>query len=146
MNYSSKPELTGSLETRIDALTALIQSAQIELAKHRSTARTVIDQDYAHRRARDQVFGDLAGALFGEPAWDILLDLDISARKGRRVSISSAVIASSVPPTTGLRHVSNLQNAGLVQRSADPGDGRRHFIELTPTAERLLREWADTVA
>ena len=39
--------------------------------------------------------------LFGEPAWDILLDLYIANVENKPVSVSSACIGSAAPPTTG---------------------------------------------
>ena len=52
------------------------------------------------RRMRNEVFGD---NLFGEPAWDMLLDLYASHLEQKRVSVSSLQIASAVPGTTALR-------------------------------------------
>lgn len=48
---------------------------------------------YRLRRLRDHEFGP---ALFGEPAWDILLDLYIAASDPRLASIMSASMAASV--------------------------------------------------
>ena len=56
---------------------------------------------YALRRKRAALFGN--PDLFGEPAWDILLDLYIAAGEGKPVSVSSACIGSAAPATTGLR-------------------------------------------
>src|SRR5688500_844664 len=52
--------------------------------------------------------------LFGEPAWDMLLDLFIAAHENRGVSVTSACLASSVPETTALRWLQLLENKGLV--------------------------------
>ena len=44
------------------------------------------------------------------------------------------------PPTTALRHIRTLTDRGLVERQADPHDGRRVFIALTQeTADALVR-------
>jgi predicted transcriptional regulator len=82
---------------------------------------------YNERRVRDHV-AELA--LFGEPAWDILLDLFASEAEGKSVSISSACLAASVPMTTALRWVSRLEEEGLIERSAT-GDRRRINVRLT---------------
>jgi DNA-binding transcriptional ArsR family regulator len=69
--------------------------------------------------------------LFADPAWDMLLDLTASEAEYGRVSVTSLCIASGVPPTTALRWISALGDAGLVQRHQDPVDARRTFVSLT---------------
>lgn len=83
-----------------------------------------------HARRRRSVAFDGA-ELFGEPAWDILLDLYIAHAEGKPVSVSSACIGSAAPPTTGLRWLGVLQEAGLVERKQDPRDQRRVLVHLT---------------
>ena len=97
---------------------------------------------YDQRRRRTALVG--SPDLFGEPAWDILLDLYIACALGKPVSVSSACIASAAPPTTGLRWLSILQDEGLVQREKDPQDQRRINVRLTnggiEKMEAYLRE------
>jgi hypothetical protein len=85
------------------------------------------------RRLRNDVFGE---NLFGEPAWDMLLDLYASHLEQKRVSVSSLQIASAVPGTTALRWMTRLEAKGLIKRHSDPFDARRVFVELS--AEGLL--------
>jgi DNA-binding MarR family transcriptional regulator len=80
------------------------------------------------RRMRAQYF---EAELFADPAWDMLLDLYASALEGRQVSVSSLCIAAAVPPTTALRWISTLNEAGLFERKADPSDRRRAYIALS---------------
>ncbi|WP_233996698.1 MarR family winged helix-turn-helix transcriptional regulator [Porphyrobacter sp. CACIAM 03H1] len=84
---------------------------------------------YALRRKRASIFGN--PDLFGEPAWDILLDLYIAQGEGKQVSVSSACIGSAAPATTGLRWLSVLADQGLVVRENDPEDHRRVLVRLT---------------
>jgi DNA-binding MarR family transcriptional regulator len=91
---------------------------------------------YDARRVRDRVFAD--PTLFGEASWDILLDLLASEKPGRRVSISSASVASGVPPTTALRWISVLESRGLIKREDDHVDRRRTFLKLTDKAHALF--------
>jgi hypothetical protein len=84
---------------------------------------------YALRRKRAAIFGN--PDLFGEPAWDILLDLYIAQAEGKQVSVSSACIGSAAPATTGLRWLSVLADHGLVMRENDPEDHRRVLVRLT---------------
>ena len=82
----------------------------------------------------------LPGDLFADPAWDMLLDLLAARLEQERVSVSSLCIAAAVPPTTALRWIRTLTDKGLVQRHADPHDGRRVFISLAQeTTESMLR-------
>jgi hypothetical protein len=86
-------------------------------------------QAYALRRRRDDIFG--RPGLFGEPAWDILLDLYIAHCEGKPVSVSSACIGSAAPPTTGLRWLGVLAHEGLIVRENDSADNRRVMVRLS---------------
>lgn len=85
---------------------------------------------YRERRRRDARMGGTT-ELFGEPSWDMLLDLFIAQGRARPVSVSSACIASSTPQSTALRYVGLLEKMGLIRRAKDPQDGRRQYLELT---------------
>ncbi|MBA4049197.1 MAG: hypothetical protein C0476_11715 [Sphingomonas sp.] len=87
------------------------------------------------RRLRDQYFGAYGGGgLFEDPAWDMLLDLLAADLEGARVSVSSLCIAAAVAPTTALRWVARMTDAGLLCRENDPADRRRAFMRLSPDA------------
>jgi DNA-binding MarR family transcriptional regulator len=92
------------------------------------------------RRLRDQV---LAQDLFADPAWDILLDLMAAHLEGNKVSVSSLCIAAAVPPTTALRWIQQLTDRGLLERRADPLDGRRIFITLSEVGLSAVQSWFD---
>lgn len=92
------------------------------------------------RRARRVV---LEGDWFADPAWDLLLDLFAAQYLGRRVSISSACIAASVPPTTALRWIDKLVDEGVLLREDDPLDGRRSYLGLAPDVAARLEQWVE---
>jgi hypothetical protein len=94
---------------------------------------------YRDRRRRAEVFGE--ETLFGEPAWDILLDLFVAGEKGKRVAVTSACIGSGVPSTTALRWLNVLELRGLIEREDDNSDARRSFVRLTSKARRLMAEY-----
>lgn len=91
---------------------------------------------YRERRLRSQFFTGLD--LFGEPAWDLLLDLFINANEGKRVPVTSACIGAAVPTTTALRWLAILESRGLVEREADSSDARRIFVRLTLPAQTSM--------
>ena len=94
------------------------------------------------RRMRDQFFEP---SLFADPAWDMLLDLFAARLEHGRVSVSSLCIAAAVPPTTALRWISTLSEAGLIEREADPLDKRRAFIGLSEEASKGMRGYVAAV-
>lgn len=96
---------------------------------------------YALRRKRAALFDN--PDLFGEPAWDILLDLYIAAGEGKPVSVSSACIGSAAPATTGLRWLGVLADEGLVVRENDEEDHRRVLVRLTPAGQSAMDRFFD---
>ena len=90
------------------------------------------------RRARERYF---QADLFADPAWDMMLDLMAARIEHVRVSVSSLCIAAAVPPTTALRWIKTLTDAGIFVRVADPTDGRRVFIELSDSAAHKIAEY-----
>jgi hypothetical protein len=94
------------------------------------------------RRMRAQFFAD---ELFADPAWDMLLDLFAAQLERRQVSVSSLCIAAAVPPTTALRWIGTLHDAGLFERQADPTDRRRAYIGLSPRGIEGMRSYTSAV-
>ena len=94
-------------------------------------------QLHRERRLRDAA---LSADLFGEPAWDILLDLFASELEGRTVRVSSACIAAAVPASTALRYLNEMERRGLLIRSPSPGDKRGQHIRLSDQTLRDMRD------
>jgi len=94
-----------------------------------------------HRQMRARFFD---GALFADPAWDILLDLTAARAEHRRVAVTSLCIASGVPPTTALRWIGQMIEAGLLEKVEDETDRRRAFVALTDkAADAMARYFAN---
>jgi DNA-binding MarR family transcriptional regulator len=91
----------------------------------------IVRQIIANRQARSRFFDP---ELFGDPAWDMLLDLAAAHGEGAQVSVSSLCIAAGVPATTALRWLSQMVESGIFIRVPDPADRRRAFIALSETA------------
>jgi DNA-binding MarR family transcriptional regulator len=98
----------------------------------------VIREILRYRRRRDRVFG---GDLFGEPAWDILLELYMAELTYKNISVSSACLASAVPATTALRWIGTLEKKGLIMRRNDPMDRRRVWLCLTPHGSAAMQNY-----
>jgi DNA-binding MarR family transcriptional regulator len=93
---------------------------------------------YRDRRLRERV---MPSGLFGEPAWDVLLDLFVATEENRDISVSSACVAACVPPTTALRWIGMLEKRGLVARVDDARDHRRTFLRLSPKGYQLMTRY-----
>ena len=103
-----------------------------------SVSLDTVRQVIRARRLRARFFDE---ALFADPAWDMLLDLLQAEIAQHRVPVSSLCIAAAVPATTALRWIKTMTDAGLFQRRADPHDGRRVFVELSPQASEAMRRF-----
>lgn len=80
------------------------------------------------RRKREALFGS---GLFGEPAWDMLLELYATELAGQRARAADLCCISGVPSSTALRWLRMLENHGWVTRLPDRRDARESFLSLT---------------
>jgi DNA-binding MarR family transcriptional regulator len=55
-------------------------------------------------------------------------------------SISSLAAAERIRPQSMAQTIRDLEADGLIERRADPTDGRRTLVELTPGGRRMLDE------
>jgi hypothetical protein len=90
----------------------------------------------SHRRLRDRMFGD--GNLFGEPAWEIMLDLFIATAEGKPISVSSACIGSAGPSTTALRYLTAMDEQLLIERFKHETDSRVMNVRLSDAAMKKM--------
>lgn len=117
---------------------AIPQGSSIQ-EQNRAAFAAAARHTYARRRTRASIFDN--GDIFGEPAWDILLDLYIAHAEKKPVSVSSACIGSAAPPTTGLRWLGVLADIGLVMREHDKEDQRRVLVRLTERGVAAMDEY-----
>lgn len=96
-------------------------------------------RDQLSREAKRRAIG--GGELFGDPTWAMLLDLLLAKIEGRRISVSSACIASGAPMSTALRLVRRLVGEEVLCRLPDAHDRRRHFLAINPKFEQPLLEY-----
>lgn len=79
----------------------------------------------------------LAPAMFGEPAWDILLAL-YSGLPGRQPNVTALAEAIHAPATSTMRWIDYLESQGLVAREPSPFDRRVVIAQLTTKGRQSL--------
>jgi DNA repair protein RadC len=97
----------------------------------RSTAR--------RRLLRRQLLGH--DELFGEPAWQMLLDLFIHDGDDVPLSMSALSAAAGIPSSSAMKLVQRLCDAGLLERTIDMFDRRRSLVRLAPEVAHKLRAY-----
>lgn len=125
--HAEVERLAATLRDFVRPVAAAGEPAQPVVVLEAPTVRALIRA----RRLRDRFF---EAKLFADPAWDILLDLYAAHLERGEVSVSSLCYASATPPSTGLRWITVMTEAGLLDRLADPRDKRRQLICLTAPA------------
>jgi hypothetical protein len=114
-----------------------------DAAPARAITATDLKAAIRARRLRERYF---PADLFGDPAWDMLLDLLLAELEHRRVPVSSLCIAAAVPSTTALRWIGQMTAQGLLLREADALDRRRSYIKLSADAGIRMRRLLGTLA
>ena len=116
-----------------------------DAAKDRITiALHTAERAYQNRRRRTEFIG--TEALFGEPAWDMLLDLFIRQTNEEQITIKSACFHSDASATTVTRWVKVLEHNGLLTSHCDPDDSSRHLIHLTPAGYEGMLRYLESIA
>ena len=91
------------------------------------------------RLLRRQLIG--SEELFGEPAWEILLDVFVHECEGKPLAITSTCATAGIPMSSGLRLIQKLCDANILRRFPDPFDGRRCFVRLQPASRDRMRAY-----
>lgn len=104
---------------------------------HGSTA-ILLKQIRTARRLRTEFFDR---DLFGEPGWDILLDLFQRQLNQHRTSVTKLATVAGVPATTVVRWLHAMERRGLIQKNPDHMDSRRVFVSLTEECIELLQAY-----
>ncbi|MGK6323274.1 PAS domain S-box protein [Sphingomonas sp. DT-51] len=104
----------------------------------RRLLRLAAERILAKRRLRTHYF---QGEMFGEPAFDLLLDLFVQEMSGRQTYTTSAAVASGAPLTTALRQIAMLVERGLVTRDPDPVDRRRVLLRLSDEGSKQMWDY-----
>ena len=94
---------------------------------------------YMGRRIRDAMF---PRGLFGEPAWDLLLDLFLARRTEASVSLERAGDVAGVPHATALRYLEMLEDFELVTFTGSEARGEG-CVELSEDGIALMTAFFD---
>lgn len=102
------------------------------------------DAHWVRIARRLQIFLARVNLLFDarivrDPGGSILLELFIASHEGRSVSVAGVSNSFRLSPTTTLRHVERLEEAGMLARRDDPSDARRTLVEMTAKASAAMR-------
>jgi DNA-binding MarR family transcriptional regulator len=133
-----------AIEQQLLTLKASLAAAPLETADWSPAClATRIRRLLKARRARDRFFGR---NLFADPAWDILLEAYAASLLEQRTSVTALCNAAAVPATTALRWLNKLEQERMLQRRQDPLDSRRTWIELTPAAVTMMRDYLESIS
>ncbi len=91
------------------------------------------------RILRKQLIGH--AELFGEPAWDMLIDLFIHECRGEQLSMSSLCATAGIPTSSAMKLAQRLCEAGVLERTPDLFDGRRTLMKIAPEVAHRLRAY-----
>ena len=86
------------------------------------------------KRTSDQRSEYFDKTIFGDPCWDILLELTAARIQGQPVPVSSACTATNLPFSTALRYIRQLVDLGMIKRWKDPNDRRRDLLDVEDAA------------
>ena len=90
-----------------------------------------------NRRRRAEWFGD---SIYGEPAWEMLLELYVSEGQTRS-PVSRLAKRSGVAKATALRWLDYLQSKRLIDRDSHPTDARISYVQLTDLGRQKLEAY-----
>jgi len=82
-------------------------------------------------KARAKRTDFLPSDVFGEPGWNMLLELFTAREQEQRIAMTSLCIASLAPTTTALRWIDKLVASDLVVLKPSTSDGRVIYVELS---------------
>lgn len=82
--------------------------------------------------------------LFGDPAWDILLEAFAGYLEETSCSVSALIAASGAPQSAASRWIATLVSHGLVAPAPDNAKDSERY-QLTPSGYLAMRNYFETV-
>lgn len=106
--------------------------------KSREKLLAVAKFSLAARQGRSDHFSP---AMFGEPAWDLLLALYVSQDEVPAPAVSSLAKSAGIAITTAFRWIDYLEEKRLIERERSSDDGRALTIALSDEGRGRLEEY-----
>jgi DNA-binding MarR family transcriptional regulator len=114
------------------------------VAESRNALSSVARFSLAVRQERNQHFSP---AMFGEPAWDLLLALYVEQAENETPTASMLAKAAGIPITTALRWMDYLEEKRLIERERSSFDRRVSTVTLSESGRiRLEGYFAEVLA
>ncbi|WP_152998782.1 winged helix DNA-binding protein [Sphingopyxis sp. H115] len=82
-------------------------------------------------QARNRMAGVLPKGLLRDSAWDMILELFISYEEGGVLYVKQLILSSGESAAAAIRRIDRLEEARLIERFADPLDGRRVIVRIS---------------
>lgn len=101
-----------------------------------------LNRAIAARKVRQRHF---PGGLFGDPAWELTLELYAAWLQQHRLTVSALCTRAGAPLTTGIRSIGMICDAGYAFRVRDPLDRRRVFVELSDNGARAMKKYFEAL-
>lgn len=106
-------------------------------ALHEMSPRAYFKALLMIRRTREQYFGS---SLFGEPAWDIMLELMLARIDNREMKTSELGIIADALGTDARQLVDTLEKSRLIDRFHNAEDEGDDYLVLSSEAARRMAE------
>jgi len=119
-------------------LTLILGRARAERAIERSETLPIARAILEDRRRRCRLFNP---GMFGEPGWELLLNLYVNDQEGPRLTIGKLIQSAGTAQSTSLRWLDYLEDQGLISREQHPTDARTAFVALTDKARESLTSY-----
>jgi len=119
-------------------LTLILGKARAKRAIQRSETLPIARAILEDRRRRSRLFNP---GMFGEPGWELLLNLYVNDQEGPRLTIGKLIQLAGTAQSTSLRWLDYLEDQGLINREEHPTDARTAFVALTDKARESLTSY-----
>lgn len=97
--------------------------------------------------ARQNRVEHFSPAMFGEPAWDLLLALYVTQADVPASAVSSLAKTARIAITTAFRWIDYLEEKRLIERQRSSADGRALTVALSAEGRARLEDYfADVLA
>lgn len=118
------------------SLTAVRHVTKVaELYVTQATIESGVKRELKGLELRHRIF---PAAAHDQVAWAMLLAAYQHGAERKRLSVTALCSFSYAPPTTALRHLELLTDAGLLNSSPDLADRRRRWVSLSDHARGLI--------